>query len=267
MKVKNSTKQKRLNFSCRLVVPGKSPYWSTVKYYQTLEPERARQMLLEAILGYWLPLTAAQESKPEETEWRKQQAWEGIYRVQQQINFLQNQFGRGEQAQGELKPLNYQGGETASFELRYQPRVLEAGQLSRLIQYLSEPPEEVFFQQKILWASVAYWGAIADRELGLLDKAGLNQSAANCIIRLRQHIKYLEDYFQLQEVPAAPVMAVPAGWGVAAASNGKSEQVEAASKEEEAKEEAQPELDPEIQRLLRGDPETDRYMAEMFASL
>jgi hypothetical protein len=135
------------------------------------------------------------------------------------------------------------------------------------MQGLLNSREQITLEQKILWSSVAYWGAIADQELSVLDEAGLNQSAANCIIRLRQHIEYLEDYFQLKEVPAAPVMAVPASWGVAAASKVSSEPLKPSSEEDEAKESSEPELDPEIQRLLRGNPESDRLMTEMFASL
>ncbi len=266
MSGKTTTKAKRVNFACQLVASAQSPYWSVLKYYQSVDPEKSKQMMLQSLIAYWLP----QDEKTQESDATggevKQEVKEAIYCLQQQINWLQGQFSFNKANKQQIEPLGYQNQEEITFSFRYQIKDPESGQF---IQRLLKSRSQISLEQKILWSSVAYWGVIADRELGLLDQAGLNQSAANCLIRLRQHIEYLEDYFQLKEVPTVPVVTLPNSWGVSAPSNGNgsTETGVRTGEEEEEKDVSQTELDPDLQRLLRGDPESDKFMTEMFASL
>lgn len=266
MTAKKKNRYKRVDFVCHLAPSPQSPYWSIVKYYQSLDKEKSRQMVLQALTTFWLPEPRQSEEENSNQEPQREGVKDAIYCLQQQINWLQSQFPLTEANKEEIQFLDYKSRKETHFSFRFQSRASES---SESMQQLLNSHEKVTLEQKILWSSLAYWGAIADRELGLLDEEELNQSAANCIIRLRQHIEYLEDYFQLKEVPTAPVMTLPTGWEVFATSNGKgsTEAVAGASEEEEEKDVSQTELDPEIQRLLRGDPESDKFMTEMFASL
>lgn len=260
MQAKNSRKVSLNTLHFQLVVEESSPYWSIVKYYQEVEKEKSKQMLLESLWQYWLPLAIRERCASEEGE---SEAREAIYWLQQQINLLQSQFEVQEVSQSSLKPLAYRGKGTARFRFRCQPRSQE-NSLRQLTDYLMDVPEVFVLEQKLLCASLAYWGAIADRELGLLNEKGLNQSAANCIIRLRQHIAYLEEAFQLKERPASPVIAVPAGWGMTGGYREPLNQEEKANESMEVKQEEEPDEEAEIKRLLRGNPKNDRLIEKMF---
>jgi hypothetical protein len=263
MPVKKSYGRQTVQLQFQLAIEGRSPYWSIVKYYQGIEKEKARQMLLEAAWQYWFPFALVEGETPEGKEQGQGEARQAIYWLQHQINFLESQFevevGKSER----VKPLGCQGKEVAHFRFRYQLRAQQE-KLIQLIQYLMDVPDSFALAQKLLSSSLAYWGAIADRELGLLNEKGLNQSAANCIIRLRQHIAYLEEAFQLKERPESPVIAVPAGWGMTGVHREQLNQEEKANESMEVKQGETPDEDEEIKRLLRGNPKNDRLIEKMF---
>ena len=263
MSAKNSYGRKTIQLQFQLVVEELSPYWSIVKYYQGVEKEKARQMLLEAAWQYWLPFAFEEGDRPEMRQRAKSEARKASYWLQHQINFLESQFEVEVVNSARLKPLGYRGQGRVNFRFRYQLRAQQE-KLIELIQYLMDVPESFVLEQKLLSSSLAYWGVIADRELGLLNEEGLNQSAANCIIRLGQHIEYLADFFQLKEAPEIPMMALPTGWSSPEIKPSQLNEEKEQNKVIEAKKETEGDENQEIQHLLRGNPKNDHLIAKIF---
>jgi hypothetical protein len=180
-----------INCTFQLTSETKSPYWSVVKYYQTLEKEKARQLLLESAIGYWGALATLRYTKELSVLNKKYCLEEGIYQLGMQIDFLRCQFPAIEQQPGRnLRYLPFREGEAAIFDFRYQTSVNTTEGL--LVQFLMDATTLISKEQKVLWSSLSYWGAIADRELEVLPTEELTHSAANCIYWLKRQIVYLE---------------------------------------------------------------------------
>lgn len=183
---------KTTNCTFELTSDVKSPYWSVVKYYQTLEKEKARQLLLEAAIGYWGAIAALRGVEELSASDKKYRLEEGIYQLRMQIDFLRCQFPINEQECNYLKYLPFRKGETASFDFRCQTAV-DTTTEGLLVQFLMDASTLISKEQKVLWSSLSYWGAIADRELKVLSsEEELTHSAANCIYWLKRQIVYLE---------------------------------------------------------------------------
>ncbi|MGH2414860.1 MAG: hypothetical protein ACRDEA_14445, partial [Microcystaceae cyanobacterium] len=190
-------------------------YWSILKYYQQLERPEARRLIVEAASGFWRALAATQGNGVREMGKQRQEVEQGIYQLTQQIGFLQNQFKLGEFVlQGQLiNYLEYEAPEPVTFKFRYQAK--RDTEQFLLLQYVMDRETQLSPQQKVLWSSVAYWGALADKELAILPPEQLRESAANCICRLRQQIDYLERYFALNSTewsPFVPRVDAPPEW-------------------------------------------------------
>ncbi|MGH2416653.1 MAG: hypothetical protein ACRDEA_23735, partial [Microcystaceae cyanobacterium] len=171
---------KKITLAFSLKVSGASPYWSILKYYQRLEKEQVRSSILEAGAAYWSALAANWTRNEVKGAMRPQTVADNLYRLRQQVNFLAAQFEVSEPVEG-IRPVQYETVEAVTFEFGYQ--VYDTSQFE-LVQYLMDSPGSFSLEHKILWSNLAYWGALADRELGLLEPKQLNQSAANCIYRL-----------------------------------------------------------------------------------
>lgn len=204
---------KTTNCTFELTSDVKSPYWSVVKYYQTLEKEKARQLLLEAAIGYWGAVATVRCAKELSASNKKYCLEEGIYQLGMQIDFLRCQFLLDEQQEGKnLKYLPFREGEAASFAFRCQTAVDTTEGL--LVQFLMDATTLISKEQKVMWSSLSYWGAIADRELEVLPSEQLTHSAANCVYLLKRQIVYLEKCLAHldTEISQSDRSLIPQGW-------------------------------------------------------
>lgn len=206
---------KTINCTFQLASEAKSPYWSVVKYYQSLEKEKARQLLLEAITGYWGAIALLRCERELSVLTKKSCLEEGIYQLGMQIDFLRCQFALDEHVECKsLKYLPFWSGEPALFDFRHQIAIETTEGL--LVQFLMDSTTLISREQKVLWSSLSYWGAIAERELGILPSEQLTLSAANCIYRLERQIAYLKRLMthldaELNSLHTPPL--IYPGWG------------------------------------------------------
>lgn len=102
-------------------------------------------------------------------------------------------------------------GKRLNFNFRYQP--YENTTDGKLISYLNldgeETDQELSSKEMILWALRAFWQPFAHRYHaeqvhGGVSEEQLKRSARRAIYRLREHIAYLQEVFDLQEQEPAP---------------------------------------------------------------
>jgi hypothetical protein len=205
---------KSIDITFQLTAEAFSPYWSLLKYYQSATKEKVRQMFFEAVVGYWGALARTQFQEYRDPTSSRRVAIEAIYGLEQQINELQSQFeidlSQKSKRSWLSSRLDLEAQSSISLSLRFQ---VQSTWQVLLTRYLSDEASQFSTEQKILWANLAYWGALAERELEILTPEQLSWSASCCVKSLRQHIEFLKKYFELDStktIPPIVCQAVPA---------------------------------------------------------
>ena len=88
MKRRKRDSKTLINFILQLEVSGKSPYWSILKYYQQLEKDKVRQMLVEAATVFWQPLVDEEITEKDNSQREQRELKKSTYQLQQQILYF-----------------------------------------------------------------------------------------------------------------------------------------------------------------------------------
>lgn len=191
------TSAKIIDFSWTKKVEGYSIDWGLIQSYQTLQTEEVRERLIEAAMTFWKPIvTYALQDK---RELAKKQALLSIYKIQNHCQLLSDRF-----KVNSIPPtrpyfsLSLQDVPPLNFEFRYQ--VQSNSERGELLQFFLNDKILLNRYEKILKPSIAYWGAIAWEEMGLISSSSEKEEIATyCLYQLEHHIKFLEQFFSLDE--------------------------------------------------------------------
>jgi hypothetical protein len=243
---------KIVRYKSSVSAKGDSPYWSLLKYYQQLECLESRQLILEAAAAFWLPLVAKEgEMKGEALRCL---VTDCLYRLRRQEREITCQFRLLEEA-ATVEPLFVSPTrETVSFAFVY--RVSDAGKVP-LVRYLMDSQRSFTLPQKVLWSSQAFWGAIAEREVGQANAEQLSRIATYCIGCLREHIDYLKNYFEYREIADGTTVNAPSNPTVLTTSSPPLEDEATEGNTEVMSEE-------EMEQWLRHDPKNDDWRSNLF---
>lgn len=278
MGLENGKSLKSIDITFQLTAEAKSPYWSLLKYYQSATKEKVRQMFFEAVMGYWGAIARSQLEGYRDTNTLRQAVLEAIYSLEQHIYALRTQFEIDSDEKNwqvaRSFPSSERTMEPINLVLRYQ---VQSTWQVLLTQYLINETAQFKTSQKILWANLAYWKAIVERELEIFSPEQLSWSANYCVLSLRKHIEFLKTYFELDLMKTTQKIVCPWGMGISnylpkIAGASVSSQYEMVSSSDELKpassleeEATEAEIDPK--QFLKGNPEDDELMRNLFENL
>lgn len=172
---------------------------AVLNYYQQLQQTRGKnkEYLSAALLGYWEVIAYWDNGLITNEEVRLIKLEHNLHRLRQQINYLQDRFNLNYDSSSarQLLKLDHSSVETSNelvvFEYRYQ--VGEDTPEGQVARWLSQCKSVNGVVEKVMWASVAYWGAVACSELNWLELEQLQKCALNCIYRLEEQMDYLNN--------------------------------------------------------------------------
>lgn len=184
--------EKRFSYVFKHRVNSANLEWGLIKYYQSITPETLREMLLEASTTFWIAHVTYQRTLE---LWEAYgQATDAIYKLLMQIQYLVTHFN--------LEPISEKtpslllpeiAVEPTEFVFRYQGKT--GTQYGELIQFYQSNQTLFSNYRKVLYPSVAFWGAIAWQELGLLSSSQEKEIGSYCVYLLHQHLHFLENRF------------------------------------------------------------------------
>ena len=192
---KNSNNDKT-NYKFYCSVSADSPYWPLAKYFQFLGSAQSKEKMLTAANAYWQPM-AAQYGR-EDTFSVKGRVSNSIYRLQNQINYLQSLKFKllpspaltNESLPQEAIPLE--------LRCRINPDFLYWG----LLNYFQSKESTFTEEEMILWSSIAYWQPLALFHLGLCNQEQeWRETVSESVKFLKQHLKYLQNTFDVDSPP------------------------------------------------------------------
>ena len=184
--------EKRFSYVFKHRVNEANLEWGLIKYYQSITPETLREMLLEASTTFWIAHVTYQRTLE---LWEAYgQATDAIYKLLMQIEYLVTHFNLdpiSERTTSLLLP--EMAVEPTELVFRYQGKT--GTRYGELIQFCQSNQTLFSNYRKVLYPSVAFWGAIAWQELGLLSSSQEKEMGSYCVYLLHQHIHFLENRF------------------------------------------------------------------------
>lgn len=172
---------------------------AVLKYYQQLQKNKGKnkEYLTAAILGYWEAMAYWDLGLNGDEKEQQLKPLHNLHRLRQQINYLQDRFDLdyNPSSVGKLMKLDRETLETStkSVEFEYRYQVSEDTPEGQVAKWLSQSKSKGSVMEKVMWASVGYWGAVACSELELLSNIQLQRCAMNCIYRISEQMDYLNN--------------------------------------------------------------------------
>ena len=166
-----------------------SPYWTLAKYFQLIGSAQSKEKMIAAALAYWQPFAA--QYWEEDISSLKQSVINSIYRLRQQIDYLQSLSWSHLPSPESSALVSANNNEAISLKLRC--RISPDFISWPLLKYFQSKPTTFTEEEMILWSSRAYWQPLAKRYLGLCDEKQDWQTAVSESIKLLlRQIEYLQ---------------------------------------------------------------------------
>lgn len=206
---------KRLNLNLHLESNQGFLEAAVMAFYQQLQENenkgKNKDYLTAALLGYWEAMAYQDLGLVGDERERQSQLSHNLHCLRQQINYLQDRFDLDYDPSAVRKLLKLgrtcsdRSRESVTFAYRYQ--VAEDSPEGRIAQWLSQSKSGNSVAQKVMWASVGYWGAVACSQLQWLEPEQLPNCALNCIYRLEEQIDYLTEVLCPERLVVSPSSA------------------------------------------------------------